>query len=201
MNRMMKLAVFAVGVEAMLSFAGCGAKGPDAVALDFMQKFSSGQVNLEYLTKNCTEDTAKMFSLAWDEVDKDEVGKEIRGATFKVTNTEIKGDKAVVSIEQTDADKKTKTDSRLDLVKVDGNWRVDYMARAADACVTNMKNIQVAYEMAMMGGQTVKRVSDLCGEKGYIKVEPQCPLGGKYKIDENGNITCPSGAKGHVLPQ
>ena len=179
MNRMMKLAVFAVGVEAMLSFAGCGAKGPDAVALDFMQKFSSGQVNLEYLTKNCTEDTAKMFSLAWDEVDKDEVGKEIRGATFKVTNT----------------------DSRLDLVKVDGNWRVDYIARAADACVTNMKNIQVAYEMAMMGGQTVKRVSDLCGEKGYIKVEPQCPLGGKYKIDENGNITCPSGAKGHVLPQ
>jgi len=44
-------------------------------------------------------------------------------------------------------------------------------------------------------------VSDLCGEKGYTKVEPECPLGGKYKIDENGHITCPSGAKGHALPQ
>ena len=202
MKKLIKMATAVASIGAMLCFAGCGAKGPDAVALDFMQKLSSGQANLEYLTKNCTEDTAKLFATFGDAA-----AEEIKGATFKVIKTEIKGDTAVVSIEQTHANKTTV--NKMDLVKVDGVWRVDVKKDGggsndkdiADACVSNMKQIQTAWEMALMAGQEVKRVSDLCGEKGYIKVEPECPLGGKYKIDENGHITCPSGAKGHALPQ
>ena len=71
----------------------------------------------------------------------------------------------------------------------------------ADACVGNMKQIQAAFEQALMAGKTVKTVSDLCGANGYLKTEPKCPLGGKYQIDKDFNITCSSGGKGHVLPR
>ena len=202
MKRVMKVAALTACVVAMLCFAGCGTKSPDAVALDFMQKLSAGQANLEYLAQNCTEDTAKLFFMFGDEA-----AKEIKGATFKVINTEIKGDKAVVSIEQTHADKNTV--NKLDLVKVDGNWRVDVKKEEggsndknmADACISNMKQIQAAFEQALMAGKTVKTVSDLCGANGYLKTEPKCPLGGKYQIDKDFNITCSSGGKGHVLPR
>lgn len=202
MKRLIKAAMLVASVGAMLCFAGCGAKGPDAVALDFMQKLSSGQADLEYLSKNCTEDTAKLFATFGDDA-----AKEIKGATFKVINTDIKGDKAVVSIEQTHADKKTV--NKIDLVKVDGIWRIDVNKEEdgsnakdiANTCVSNMKQIQTAWEQALMNGQTIKSVSDLCGEDRYIKVEPKCPLGGKYQIDKDGNVTCPSGEKSHVLPR
>lgn len=200
MKRIIKVTALTACVGAMLCFAGCGAKGPDAVALDFMQKLSSGQATLEYLTKNCTEDTAKLFSMFGDEA-----ATEIKGATFKVINTEIKGDKAVVSIEQAHADKKTV--NKIDLVRVDGNWRVDLKEggsndkNIADACVGNMKQIQTAFESALLAGKTVKSLSDLCGADGYFKVEPKCPLGGTYKIDKDGGVTCSSGEKGHLLPQ
>ena len=202
MKELIKMATVVASVGAMLSFAGCGAKGPDAVALDFMQKLSSGQANLEYLSKNCTENTAKLFSMFGDKA-----AKKIKGATFKVINTEIKGDKAVVSIEQTHADKKAV--NKIDLVKVDGTWRVDVNKEdggsndkaIADACVSNMKQIQAAWEQALLAGKEVKSISDLCGADRYLKVEPECPLGEKYQIDKDGNIVCPSGATGHVLPQ
>ena len=198
MKQLMKSAALLASIGAVLCFAGCGAKGPDAVALDFMQKLSSGQANLEYLSKNCTENAAKLFATFGDEA-----AKEIKGATFKVINTEIKGDKAVVSIEQTHADKKTV--NKIDLVKVDGIWRIDAdggsnAKNITDACVSNMKRIQAALEQSLLAGKTIKSVSDLCGENGYIKVEPKCPIGGKYQIDKDGNVTCSSGEKGHVLP-
>lgn len=199
MKKLIKMATAVASIGAMLCFAGCGAKGPDAVALDFMQKLSSGQASPEYLSKNCTEDTVKLFSTIGADL-----AEEIRGAAFKVTSTEIKGDKAVVSIEQMHGDKKTV--SKIDLVKVDGVWRVDISEdgsnakNIADACVSNMKQVQTAWAMALMAGQEVKRVSDLCGADGYFKVEPKCPLGLTYQIDKDGNVACPSGAKGHVLP-
>ena len=199
MKRIMKVAALMAYVGAMHCFAVCGAKGPDAIALDVMQKLSSGQANLEYLAKNCTENTA--ISLATSRGD---IVKELKGVTFKVINTEIKDDKAVVSIEQTHADKKRI--NKMDLVKVDGVWRVDINEEGgsnakniADACISNMKQIQVALEQALIAGKTVKAVSDLCGADGYFKVEPECPLGGKYQIGKDFNITCPNGEKGHVL--
>ena len=202
MKRIMKVAALTACVGAMLCFAGCGAKGPDAVALDFMQKLQSGQASLEYLTKTCTKGTAKSFAMFTDDAFKEE----LKGVTFRVVNTEINGDKAIVSIEQTHADKKTI--NKMDLVKVDGVWRVDVneedgsnAKNIAAACVSNMKQIQTAFEQALMAGQEVKSVSDLCGANKYIKVEPKCPLGVGYQIDTNGNVTCLSGEKGHVLPQ
>ena len=201
MKMIMTVAALTACVGAMLVVAGCGAKGPDAVALDFMQKLQSGQASLEYLTKTCTKGTAKSFAMFTDDAFKEE----LKGVTFRVVNTEINGDKAIVSIEQTHADKKTV--NKIDLVKVDGVWRVDVdeeggsnAKNIADACVSNMKQIQAAYEQMLMAGKTVKAMSDLWGADGYFKVEPKCPLGVSYQIDKDGNVTCSSGEKGHALP-
>ena len=45
----------------------------------------------------------------------------------------------------------------------------------ANACISNLKQIQTAYEQAKMAGITVSSVSDLCGPTLYIKVQPLCP--------------------------
>jgi hypothetical protein len=71
------------------------------------------------------------------------------------------------------------------------------------ACFSNMRQIESASEMYILNHpDKVPTMDDLCGPDKYIKAEPQCPLGGKYKISqENGAIvvTCPHAAEGHVL--
>lgn len=70
----------------------------------------------------------------------------------------------------------------------------------ASTCVSNMKQIKTAWEMAAMNGKTITSVSD-CIKLGYIKKEPKCPNGGAYRIDNDGNVTCSSGREGHVLQE
>ena len=72
--------------------------------------------------------------------------------------------------------------------------------KGASACVSNMKQIKTAWEMAAMNGKTITSVSD-CIKLGYIKKEPKCPNGGAYRIDNDGNVTCSSGREGHVLQE
>ena len=70
----------------------------------------------------------------------------------------------------------------------------------ASACVSNMKQIKTAWEMAAMNGKTITSVSD-CIKLGYFKKEPKCPNGGVYRIDNDGKVTCSSGREGHVLQE
>ncbi len=73
------------------------------------------------------------------------------------------------------------------------------------ACISNMKQIQTACEMyRMSNADKVPTLDDICGPEKYIKTEPRCPLGGRYKIsmENNGNVgvSCSHAAEGHVLP-
>ena len=72
------------------------------------------------------------------------------------------------------------------------------------ACISNMKQIQTAGELHLMNHPgKVPTLDDICGSEKYIRTEPRCPLGGRYKISlENGNVgvSCPHAAEGHVLP-
>ena len=208
MKRIMKVAALTACVGAVLCFAGCGAKSPDAVALDVLKTLQDGKATPEYLAKNCTERTAGLFNMFGSMAT-----EAMKGATLTVIDTQVNGDKAVVTIKQ-DGGEKPGTE-KYDLVKVDGKWKLDVnkeessngskanddsnAKNIADVCISNMKQIQVAFEQALMAGKTVKGVSDLCGADGYFKVEPKCPLGGKYKIDKDGGVTCSSGEKGHSL--
>ena len=70
----------------------------------------------------------------------------------------------------------------------------------ARVCVSNMKQIKTAWEMAAMNGKTITSVSD-CIKLGYFKKEPKCPNGGVYRIDNDGKVTCSSGRAGHVLQE
>ena len=212
MNKLIKVAMLVACVGAMHCFAGCGAKTPEAVTMDVLKTLQAGKATPEYLAKNCTERTAGLFTMFGTMAT-----EATKGATFTVIDTKVNGDKAVVTIKQ-DGGEKPGTE-KYDLVKVDGKWKLDVnkedssnesssdskanddsnAKKIADACVSNMKQIQTAFEQALMAGKTVKSISDLCGADGYFKVEPKCPLGGRYQIDKDFNITCSSGEKGHSL--
>lgn len=212
MKKLIKMATAAASIGAMLSFAGCGAKAPDAVTLDVLKTLQAGKATPEYLAKNCTERTAGLFTMFGAMA-----AEAMKGATFTVVDTKVNGNKAVVTIKQDGGEKPGA--EKYDLVKVDGKWKLDVnkeessnesssdsktnddsnAKKIADACVSNMKQIQTAFEQALMAGKTVKSISDLCGADGYFKVEPKCPLGGRYQIDKDFNITCSSGEEGHSL--
>jgi len=119
MKKLIKVATVVASVGAMLSFAGCGGeKTPDVVALDVLKTVQAGKATPEYLAKNCTEDTAKLFTMMGAMF-----AEACKGATFTVIDTKINGDKAVVTIRQ-DGGKKPSTE-KYDLVKVDGRWKLD----------------------------------------------------------------------------
>lgn len=112
------MAMIMAGVGAMLGFAGCGAKGPDAVALDVLKTLQSGKATPEYLKEYCTEKTVPLFAMAGAMV-----AEKLKGVTFSVVDTKIDGDKAVVTIKQ-EGGKKPSTEE-MKLVKIDGKWKLD----------------------------------------------------------------------------
>ena len=64
----------------------------------------------------------------------------------------------------------------------------------ANACISNLKQIQTAYEQAKMAGITASTIADLCGPTLYIKVQPLCPATNTdtYSLPatETDNPTC-----------
>ena len=45
----------------------------------------------------------------------------------------------------------------------------------ANACISNLKQIQTAYEQAKMAGETPANVKAICGPNSFIRTEPLCP--------------------------
>ena len=64
----------------------------------------------------------------------------------------------------------------------------------ANACISNLKQIQSAYEQAKMAGIASPAMTDLVGKDKYIKTAPLCPKTSTdtYSVptDENANPTC-----------
>lgn len=82
MKKLIKMATAVASIGAMLSFAGCGTKTPDAVALDVLQTLQAGKITPEYLAKNCTTETAQFFSMFGAMA-----VEGLKGATFTVVGT------------------------------------------------------------------------------------------------------------------
>ncbi len=123
---MKKLMTF-LACACALFIAGCG-KGPDAVVLDYFKTMQDGKLDEDYAKANCTEDTAKLLctalALGKDELNK-EMKKEMEGVTFKVTDTKIDGDNAVVTVKaEGKKDKKGKDEVKINLKKVGGKWKI-----------------------------------------------------------------------------
>ena len=82
---------------------------------------------------------------------------------------------------------------------------VKYRGEAqANACISNMKQIQNAAEsVRMMDPYKTPTMDDLCGVGKYLKTEPTCPKdGSRYSIRLNDGIIdvkCGSGDPEHVL--
>ena len=118
MNKI-KLVTMVACAATMFGIVGCGSKSPDMVAVGVLQAIEAGKADIDYLQKHCTEDSAKLFMMFGGEM-----AKEMKGATFTVINTKINGDKAKVTIKQNGGLKPEDKPHDIDLVKVDGDWKV-----------------------------------------------------------------------------
>ena len=62
----------------------------------------------------------------------------------------------------------------------------------ATACVSNLKQIQAAYEQASLAGSTPANVTALVGDDKWIKKEPLCPKTNTntYSWEDDGTPKC-----------
>ena len=222
MKRIMKVAALTACIGAIQCFAGCGNSKANTPEEAFI-KMQKSALNGDYASfEKVYLNTSDVALKKWVECNSQE--KEFLKAMLKVgletwhlkdvdvgCSKMINENEAKVFVTW----KEKNLTFSFPCKKVDGCWRVAMERmelvengkdgsndkKIADACVSNMKQIETAFEMALIAGKTVNSVSDLCGADGYFKVEPKCPLGGKYQIDKDGNVTCPSGEKGHTRPR
>lgn len=84
-----------------------------------------------------------------------------------------------------------------------------------NACISNLKQIEAAYEQAKLAGAAVGALTDLVGDgaAGFLKVTPLCKAGGTYTLPTDATVaadgtvtggtraSCSLGSSdGHVLP-
>ena len=119
---MKKLIAMFVAVAA-ICLAGCGAKTPEAVAEKFYGALCDS--NADKAAEYCTDAAKGAIQMAkgMGMFEQDEFKKKVKGAKVKAKEAKINGDKAKVTVEIT-KDGSTETED-LDLVKVDGAWKVD----------------------------------------------------------------------------
>lgn len=117
MNKIMKMATVVAGVGAMLSFAGCGSKAPDQVALDVLKTLQEGKADQAFLEKNCTKETAGVF-VAFGSM----MQEATKGATWTASQTYVDDDIATVVIEQSGGEKPGR--ETYYLKKIDGQWKL-----------------------------------------------------------------------------
>ena len=115
MKKIKVLLALALCACALALTAACS-KSPDDVALTVVEALRDGKTSV--LEDNCTSDAAMGFAFIGALG-----GEELKGTSFKVTDTDIDGDKAHVEIS---AKKDGETDTMtLVLKKIDGSWKVD----------------------------------------------------------------------------
>ena len=71
-------------------------------------------------------------------------------------------------------------------------------------CIGIMKMLHDAGEQCLLMGKK-PTPENLYGPNNYLRTEPRCPLGGRYRVsvdEERGGVkvTCPHADEGHVLP-
>lgn len=123
MNKLVRMAVVAIGIGAMLGIAGCGGGTPDGVAKDVIACLKSA--DLEGVGKYSTGEFKMgigMLKGMMDGAEATEVKefkKEFAKKKYEIGSPVIEGDKAKVPVKIDGKDKP------MSLVKVDGVWKVN----------------------------------------------------------------------------
>ena len=112
---MKKLLKITFALFAIFLISACSSSGPQDVAEKFIKAVYTDQ-DFDAAAEYGTESTAAMLAMA-----KSFAKEEDKGKTFKIINTEIDEDKAVCTY-TIDEDE---SENKLDLIKVDGDWKVE----------------------------------------------------------------------------
>ena len=132
---MKRIIIAILVIASLLLIAACGSKasGPEKTA----QAFLDALENYDFTTAKslATEESQGLLTMAegfigqMSDTDKEELDKK----GYKIIKTEIEGETAVVTFEEWDVnDPETKKTNTLDLVKVDGDWKVKIEKENAD---------------------------------------------------------------------
>jgi PBP1b-binding outer membrane lipoprotein LpoB len=120
MKKILVIALIVIGVL----LAGC-AKKPDATAKAFLKAIENH--DFEAAKQYTTKDSQELLTLAKSFMDgmSEEQKEEMKDYTFKIVDTKIEGETAIVTYEEIDSkDPRINTSKEMKLVKEDGNWKV-----------------------------------------------------------------------------
>lgn len=122
---MRKIKLVAVLALLSISLFSCSGSGPEATAKQFVTLTSQG--DLAEAKKLCTAETASLLAMAegFMAKEKDKLKEQNKNIAVEVISTEITDDKAKVKYKITGAKDATKEEQEIDLVKIDGDWKVN----------------------------------------------------------------------------
>lgn len=121
--KQLKLAAAAVVISFSL-FSCSGGNGPEGVTEKFVELTGKGEFG--EAKELCTEKTAALLAMAegFAGDKKEEIKEKNKDIKVEIISSEVKDDKATVKYKVTGGENEGQ-ESQLDLVKVDGDWKVD----------------------------------------------------------------------------
>jgi predicted small lipoprotein YifL len=121
---MKKIIIASLVLAILLAVAGCGKK-PEKTALQFFAAMEKN--DFEAAKKLVTKDSEQLMTLAQTFMTQmtDEQKKEVGNKKYKILDTKVTGDSAVVSYEEWDQEKpEARSTKEMKMVKEDGDWKV-----------------------------------------------------------------------------
>ena len=122
---MRQLKLIAITTLLSLSLFSCSGNGPEGVTKKFVKLTSQGEFT--EAKELCTEKTASLLSMAegfaGDKIS--EMKEKNKDVDVEIVSSEVNDDKATVKYKVTGIENNDNQEKSLDLVKVDGDWKVD----------------------------------------------------------------------------
>lgn len=122
---MKQLRSIAIAAVLSLSLFSCSGNGPEGVTKEFVKHTSQGE--FAEAKELCTEKTASLLSMAegfaGDKIA--EMKEKNKDIDVEIVSSDVKDDKATVKYKVTGGENIDAQEKELDLVKVDGDWKVD----------------------------------------------------------------------------
>ena len=120
MNRIIKLGTVLAGAGIVLLFAGCGSNTPDDVAKELVDCFRSADFNgvSELSTGDFKKGAEVLREVVKDCEKAAECKKEFSSKKIEIGSSKINGERATIPVLVDGKDK------RIELIKIDGVWKV-----------------------------------------------------------------------------
>ncbi|KGO79530.1 hypothetical protein Q763_13345 [Flavobacterium beibuense F44-8] len=122
---MKQLKLAALALVLSLSLSSCSGNGPEDTAKKFIEYTNQGKFSKA--KELSTDKTAAMLGMAegFAQGKMEEMKEKNKDVKVEITSSEVNEDKATVKFKLTGGENTSGSENQLNLVKVDGEWKVD----------------------------------------------------------------------------